>query len=218
MTLAGEISKFQNEMAGKIPEDILHLFAQKTEELIKSNIAENALNKGDKIPSFSLPNVQGEIVSSDQLLKKGSLVVSFYRGSWCPYCNLELRAIQQVLPQIQEAGAQLIAISPELPDKSLSVIEKHALKFEVLSDLENKVAKEFGIVFSVAEELRPIYTEFGFHLPDFNGDESYELPFPATYVVDKDGIIIYAFVNADYTKRAEPTDLINALKQTEHAR
>ena len=211
MTMSGEIQKLRAELAEKIPEAVLQLFDQKTKELVESCIAEGALGKGDTIPEFSLPNVFGKFVSSEPLLEEGKLVISYYRGSWCPYCNLELQALQSVLDRIQEAGARLIAVSPELPDTSLSLIEKHALEFEVLSDRGNAVARKFGLVFSLDEELRPLYTQFGFHLPDFNGDESYELPIPATYVVGKDGTILYAFVSADYTKRAEPADVLRTL-------
>jgi peroxiredoxin len=212
MTLAQEIEKFQQRMSGKIPEDVQHLFMWKTVELTKTGIEKKALHSGAHIPSFSLPNPFGKVISSKNLLERSPLVISFYRGSWCPYCNIELHAIGQALPQIHEAGGQLVAISPEMPDKSLSSIEKHALKFEVLSDVGNKVAKQFGAVYVLDEELRPVYKELGFHLPDYNGDESFELPLPTTYVVNQEGRIIYSFVNADYTKRAEPEEIIDALK------
>ncbi|NOR55016.1 MAG: redoxin domain-containing protein, partial [Sulfurovum sp.] len=147
------------------------------------------------------------------LLKDGPLVINFYRGGWCPYCNLELQAFQDVLPQIKELGAQLVAISPNLPDKSLSSIEKHALSFQVLSDVQNKVSRQFGLVYTLDEKLQPLYKQMGIDLPEFNGDESYELPLPATYVVDSKGMIKLAFAPADYTKRLDPNKVIEVLKE-----
>lgn len=212
MNLNGQIKELQKGLLAQVPEEALKVFASTTEQLVKSGLAETALKKGDKIPSFSLPNATGTTVSSQDLLKKGPIVIDFYRGAWCPYCTLELKALQDALPEITKLGAQLIAISPNLPDQSLSSIEKHSLTFEVLSDKGNKTAKEFNLVFPLAEKLRPIYKQFGFDIPAINGDESYGLPIPATYVVDSNGTVQLAFVDADYTKRLEPADVIKALQ------
>ncbi|MFQ5675781.1 MAG: peroxiredoxin-like family protein [bacterium] len=212
MSLKQEIEKAQQESMKQIPEDTLKTLIAATERLVQSGLTNKSLRKGDKAPSFTLPNAAGNPVNSSKLLNDGPLVVSFYRGGWCPYCNLELHALQQAFTQMKEFGAQLVAISPETPDHSLSTSEKHSLKFEVLSDVGNRVAREFGLVFVLAEELRPTYKEFGIDLPAFNGDDSYELPVPATYVIGSDGTIVYSFVNADYTQRAEPADIIDVLK------
>ena len=120
--------------------------------------------------------------------------------------------MQLTLPDIEAQGAQLVTVSPNLPDKSLSTAEKHALTFEVLSDVGNKVAREFGLVFTVSEDIRSIYASFGIDLPAFNGDDAFELPFPATYVIDTEGTLTYAFVDVDYTKRMEPADIVEILK------
>lgn len=212
MRLKQAIEKFQQESMSKMPEEILKIFMAATKRLIDSGLTDKSLAKGDKAPSFTLPNATGKSIHSNDLLKAGPLVINFYRGGWCPYCNLELHALQEVLPEIKQHGAQLVAISPEAPDRSLSTAEKHALQFEVLSDAGNKVARDFGLVFSLAEELRPIYKSFDANLPDWNGDDSYELPVPATYVIQPDGIISFSFVNADYTQRAEPSDVIESLR------
>lgn len=212
MGLNERIREFQKGMLAQVPPEALKVFASTTASLVKSGLAEKALKKGDTIPSFSLPNAKGDTVSSLDLLKKGPLVIDFYRGAWCPYCNLELKALQEALPEIKNLGAQLVAISPNKPDKSLTSIEKHSLTFEVLSDAGNKTAKEFNLVFELAEALRPLYKQFGFSMPDFNGDESYELPMPATYVVDPRGTIELAFIDADYTRRLEPDEVVKALK------
>jgi peroxiredoxin len=140
-------------------------------------------------------------------------VVSFYRGGWCPYCNLELRALQAVLPQVRALGAHLVAISPQTPDESLSTAEKNALAFQVLSDTGSRTARGFGIAFDLAEELRPIYARFGHALPDRNGDDTWVLPIPATYVVGQNGRIALGYVDVDYRNRLAPSEVVEALEQ-----
>jgi peroxiredoxin len=170
------------------------------------------LKAGDPAPDFRLPDVRGCQVRLRDLLAKGPVVVSFYRGGWCPYCNLELRALQNALPEIKQLGAQLVAISPQTPDESLSTAEKNELEFAVLSDIGSATAKAYGIAFDLTEELRPIYSRLGHALPDKNGDDSWILPIPATYVIDKDGIVALAFVDVDYRNRLEPAEIVATLK------
>jgi len=213
MLLKDEIQKMKEEMLPQIPEDVLKLLFSKIEELVNSGIAELTLSEGNEIPQINLPNAVGKTINVNSMLKDGPVVISFYRGAWCPYCNLELKALQNALPEIKSLDAQLIVISPNTPDNSISSIEKHGLEFEVLTDARNKIAKEFRLVFNLAEELRPIYQQFNFDIPKYNGDESWELPIPATYIVNTDGKIVHAFVNADYTKRMEPTEIISKLKE-----
>jgi len=213
MLLKDEIQKMQEAMLPQIPEDVLKLLFSKIEELVNSGIAERSLNEGDEIPQINLPNAVGKTINVNSMLKDGPVVISFYRGAWCPYCNLELKALQNALPEIKSLDAQLIVISPNTPDNSISSIEKHGLEFEVLTDARNKIAKEFRLVFNLAEELRPIYQQFNFDVPKYNGNKSWELPIPATYIVNTDGKIAHAFVNADYTKRMEPTEIISKLKE-----
>jgi peroxiredoxin len=183
-----------------------------TTALEQSRILEKILTLGDTIPYFSLPNATGEIVNMRELLAQGPVVIAFYRGGWCPYCNLELRALQQALASIQGTGATLVAISPETPDNSLTTQEKNELEFQVLSDRDNQVAREFGLVFRLPASLLPIYEDFGIDLIAHNGNNHFELPIPATYVVRQDGTVKYAFANVDYTKRAEPSEIVNALQ------
>jgi len=213
MSLRDEIADFGQQSAARIAEDIRLVMGNATKTLIDSGIAELGPKVGDKAPSFSLPNARGETVDIAAKLKDGPVVVSFYRGGWCPYCNLELRALQQKLPEIEDLGASLVAVSPETPDHSLSTAEKNELKFEVLSDVGNSVARGFNLVFEVAEELRPIYDKFGIDIPGHNGDDTFEIPMPATYVIDTDGTVLHAFVDADYTKRMEPDDVVDVLKR-----
>ena len=214
MTLKQEIQDFQKEMIPKIPEHVLNAIIKTSAELGEKNIEALALKKGDTIPSFELTDALGEKRSSDRLFDNGSLVISFYRGGWCPYCHLELRALQKVLPEIKANNATLLAISPELPDYSLTTREKYELEFPVLSDPGNQVAKKFGLVFEPAKELIPLFKEnFDWDLIAINGTERVELPIPATYVVDREGVIQYAFVDADYTKRAEPEKILEVLRE-----
>jgi peroxiredoxin len=213
MTLLQAIENFQKEMIPNIPKDVLQTLQRTSAKLMAKGLEDNALEQGDTIPAFSLPDATGTQISSDQILKDGPMVISFYRGGWCPYCNLELKALQDVLPEIKTLKAELIAISPELPDHSLSTKEKHALEFPVLSDHNNQVAKNFGLVFELDKELVPIFKDkFNWDLIAINGTENVELPFPATYVVDKAGVIQYAFVNSDYTQRAEPDKILEVLR------
>lgn len=189
------------------------VFKEGIESVIESGVLENALKVGDVAPNFKLKIALGETVDLYEYLKKEKVVLTWYRGGWCPYCNITLQQLQQELPNFKTNGAQLIALTPELPDKSLSTSEKHDLKFEVLSDVGNKVAKEYGIVFKLTNEVAEIYNRF-FSIVDFNGDASNELPLAATYIIDQEGKIIYAFLDADYRNRAEPSELTEVLKKT----
>lgn len=185
---------------------------QSLEDLAKSGIIEHILKKGACIPDFALPNTKGKIVDSDLLLSNGPIVISFYRGGWCPYCNLTLRSLEKALPEIKAAGGTLVAISPEMPDSSLSTVEKDTLSFEVLSDSGNKLAKQFGIVFKLSPDLANLYKGFGIDLAHHNGDKSDELPLAATFIVAPDKSIVYAFADTDYKKRMEPVEIIEQLK------
>ena len=213
MTLLQEIENFQKEMIPQIPENVMDIILKASAELIAQNLEARALKKGDALPSFELTDALGEKRSSDQLLKSGPMVISFYRGGWCPYCHLELRALQKVLPEIKANNATLLAIFPELPNNSLTTQEQYELEFPVLSDLDNLVAKKFSLVFELDNKLVPLFKEnFNLDLVAINGTEKVELPIPATYVVDGEGVIQFAFVQSDYTQRAEPERILEVLR------
>jgi peroxiredoxin len=161
---------------------------------------------------FTLPNALGKNVSFAERVQKGKVVISFYRGGWCPYCNMELRALQEILPEIESLNSSLMAISPEVPDESLNTSEKNELSFDVLSDIDNKLAKEIGLVFQMPADLREVYQTFNIDVSKHNGNEDYELPLSATYVVNQNGIIEYAFGSEDYTERADPQEILKSLK------
>jgi len=207
-----EINALSAAFLEKVPSEVIGTINRTADELKESGISGKAIGVGEQAPNFSLPNVTGNNINLTEKLKDGPVVIIFYRGDWCPYCNLELRAYQALLPQFEAKGASLIAISPQTPDNSLTTAEKRDLRYDVLSDAGNEVARDFGLVFTLAEELRPIYAQFELDIPAHNGDDTFELPMPATYVVEQDGKISYAFVDTDYRKRAEPTDVLTAIQ------
>ena len=213
MLLAEDIKAFQDSFIPTIPEQTLNTLMSELQGLMASGIKEKALTQNATFPAFNLANSNNESRSLATFLENGPLVISFYRGAWCPYCNLEINALQKRLPEITAMGAQLIAISPQTPDKSVDQIANSKLSFEVLSDIGNTLAKECGLVFSLPESLRPIYEAWQIDIPDHNGDDSFELPMPATYIIDTDGHIHYAFVDMDYTQRLEPDIIIEQLKK-----
>ncbi|RRJ82469.1 peroxiredoxin-like family protein [Aestuariirhabdus litorea] len=210
-TLTDQIAAYDVQKQQKVPAELLQQMEEATRALVATGIEQQALNRGDSLPDITLPNARGEQVRLYDLLQQGPLVINFYRGGWCPYCNLELAALQSALPEILARGAQLVAISPQTPDQSLSTAEKNALAFEVLCDVGNRAAEQFGLVFELPDSIRAIYDKFGIDVVAHNGDSSFKLPVPASYVVNRDGVISYAFVNADYTRRVEPSELVNAL-------
>lgn len=212
MNLTQALADFRDQFRANRPQEVLTVMQQATEDLEQSPIVNQALTIGDQIPVVELPNAVGDRVSIQNLLAQGPVVISFYRGGWCPYCNLELRALQSVLPELTALGVNLVTISPETPDNSLSTQEKNELSFQVLSDVGNQVARSFGLVFTLSETLRPLYNNFGIDIPAHNGDETFELPIPATYIVRPDGTIAHAFINADYTQRMDPQEILAALK------
>ena len=175
--------------------------------------AKNALNVGAKMPSFSLKDSNGKTVNSDDLLKQGNLVVVFYRGSWCPFCNLYLRNLQKNLAQIKAAGGNLVAVSVENPDNSLSVAKKNELGFTVLSDPNLTVARKFGIVYQMPSETDELYKSKGLDVAKHNEMEKAELPLSATYVINRKGEVVYAFLETDYKKRAAPEVIIETLSK-----
>lgn len=179
------------------------------EQLNRSGIKAGALKPGGQAADFSLKNAIGETVTLSEELKKGPVIITWYRGGWCPYCNLALNYMQQYLSDFKAAGAILLAITPEKPDNSLSTKERHELKFEVLSDEENEVARKYGGVHDLSEKIKGFYLERG--VGEHYAHELNVFPVPATYVIDQDFVVRYAFVESDYRMRAEPEDILDVL-------
>lgn len=211
MTLQAELRAFCTARRKEIPADVKAVMDAAAGELAASGQADRALTAGAAAPSFALPSASGRIVALDDLLTAGPVVLTFYRGAWCPYCNLALRALQRHHDQITELGARLVAVSPQIPDESLTLTEKHALAFDVLSDVGSKTAAAYGLAFDLTDDLAAVYDKLGFDLQHVNGGHPRTLPLPATYVIDTDRTIRWAFVTTDYTTRAEPADILAAL-------
>ncbi|MFW0759189.1 peroxiredoxin-like family protein [Pseudomonas sp. H11T01] len=216
MTLQVKLDAFKADFkAGKppynAPAEIHPVMERATAELIASGAAERALKVGDKAPLFTLKDPDGNAVSSAELLAKGPLVLTFYRGVWCPYCNLELQALQAFLPTLQEAGASLLAISPQIAANSRKSVRTNGLEFPILSDTHNDVAAAFGLRFELPDYLIDLYKNLRNDLPTFNDDPSWTLPMPARYVIGQDGVIRYAEVNPDYTQRPEPEAMLASI-------
>jgi peroxiredoxin len=180
-------------------------------ELKQSGMAGRVLSVGVKVPMFELKDHNSKLVASAELLGNGRLVISFFRGRWCPFCVGQLEAMNLILPQIEQAGASLVAISPQTVQQSFFMVDQHKLRFPLLSDVGNQVARQFGLVYRVPDDQQAIYRRAFINLPFANGDESWELPIPATYILDRDGTVLYASANPDYTERPEPEEILSRL-------
>jgi peroxiredoxin len=217
MTLQAKLDAFKADFeAGKppysVPRSVIDTMHRATGELIASSAAARTLKAGDTAPLFVLKGPDGKRVSSAELLAQGPLVVSFYRGVWCPYCNMELQALQEALPLFRELGANLVAISPQNPVNSRKSVRTNALGFPILSDPGNATAAAFGLRFALPDYLIELYKRLKNDLPTFNGDTSWTLPMPGQFVIGQDSVIRYAEVNPDYTQRPEPADILAVLR------
>jgi peroxiredoxin len=206
-----QVAVLKEQMKMAAPADILSVFSKEAEDLGSSDVTKNALKPGTPAPLFTLPNATGSLISLASALSKGNVVLTFYRGIWCPYCNLQLKIYQDILPRIEALGASLLAVSPNSPDHSLSMKEKHTLAYEVLSDFDNQIAKQYKIVFSQSDAVAEVGKKVGADIAAFNGTGKREIPAPATFIIDRQGIIRFTFANGDYTKRVEPQTLLDAL-------
>ena len=196
-----------------VPADVQEVNRRTVEQLGASGMAGRVLPAGARIPGFQLPDQDGNSVSSDELLSRGPLVICFFRGRWCPFCVAQLEAMNSALPRIQAAGANLAAISPQTVKQSFFMRDQHRLRFPLLSDSHNQVARGFGLVYSIPEEQKKVYSRTFVNLPFLNGEASWELPIPATYLVDRQGTVLYASADPDYTRRPEPEEILLRLKQ-----
>lgn len=210
MNLRSEITAHAARGRERRPADVTALFDRCIDDVRDQGVAERALGIGATAPPFELPDALGAEVQLTELLTAGPVALTFYRGGWCPYCNLELRAYAERRPVFDAAGVQVVAISPQTPDASLAQIERDDLPFTVLSDVGNHVASAFGIVHVVPAELEAVYIASGHDLAGANGQlgGAISLPLPATFVIDRSGVIRFAAVSADYKDRADPDDVL----------
>lgn len=212
-TLAAALDRMRERSLARTPPELMKIGEDQRQVLRESGILESALQVGDTAPPFSLKNAVGQTVDSRKLLAAGPLIVTFYRGGWCPYCNVQLTYMQASLPQIAAAGASFVAISPETPDASLTVREKLELEFEVLSDPGSAVADSFGVVYTPTRALDSVVTVFGLDLRSRQEVDQPRLPLAATYVLDTAGVVRYAYLDVDYTRRAEPAEVLAVLRR-----
>jgi len=212
VSLKQQLAEYRAGWYTRVPPERQATMQRHIEQLRTGAISHTMLKVGQRAPAIVLKNAKGETVDVAKLLKHGPVIVTIYRGGWCPYCNLELKAYQERLAEIKAAGASLVAISPEKPDDTLSTAEKNALAFEVLSDVGQKVGRAFGLVYEFSEELKTAYQGFKLDIPARNGTpDEWALPVSATYVIDSNGTIIYAYTDPDYRDRADPHDVLKVL-------
>lgn len=207
-----EVFAERKELIAKyVPHETQAIHEQAITELRSRKLAANILPVGAKAPSFQLQNQDKELASSSALLERGRLVLCFIRGRWCPFCVGQMEAMNHMLPQIEESGAALVAISPQTVKQSFFMHDQHKLRFPLLSDAGNNVARQFGLVYRVPAAQQAVYRQAFVNLPFTNGDDSWELPIPATYILDRDGTVLYASANEDYTERPEPAAIVQCL-------
>jgi peroxiredoxin len=207
-----EIFAERKEMIAKyVPSETQAVHARSVADLRRRHLATNILPVGAKIPEFKLPDHNGKTISSSDLLAKGRVVLCFIRGRWCPFCVAQMEAMNLILPEIEQAGATLLAISPQTVQQSFFMRDQHKLRFPLLSDAGNKVARQFGLTYRAPEDQKAIYQRAFVNLPFVNGDDTWELPIPATYIIDCDGRVLYASANEVYTDRPEPKDILDVL-------
>jgi peroxiredoxin len=213
MTLQIELNTFRAGWETRVGENIARLIAGDINDLRASGILDHAAKAGDIFPvTKNLRDPMNALFDLQALIATKPVILTFYRGGWCPYCNLELRIYQALLADIHAAGAALVAVSPELPDHSLSTIEKNDLSFSVLSDVGGELASVLGIRFTLSEAVKPFYEKAGHALPERNGDGVWALPMPATFVIEKGGRIAKTFIEPDYRKRLDPNDALTAIR------
>jgi peroxiredoxin len=199
-------------IAKYVPAETQAIHARATAELKQQRLAANILPVGSQIPEFKLQDHTGKSISSADLLAKGRLVLCFIRGRWCPFCVAQMEAMNLIQAAIEQAAATLAAISPQTVQQSFFMRDQHKLRFPLLSDAGNQVARQFGLTYRVPVDQKAIYQRAFVNLPFVNGDDSWELPVPATYILERDGTVLYASANEDYAERPEPEDIVRFLQ------
>lgn len=212
-SLREQFAERKELIAKYVPPDTQAVHARVVAGLRDGGIVERILSVGVRIPDFELRDHNERPVSSAALLSQGPLVISFIRGRWCPFCVGQMEAMNAALPHIRQLGASLVAISPQTTKQAFFMVDQHKLQFPLLVDAGNQVARQFGIVYRVPDEQQVIYRRAFINLPFANGDDSWELPIPATFIVDKNAIIQHAWADPDYTERPEPASMLEKLAQ-----
>lgn len=207
MKLNEKLQLIQKEMAQNIPVDILNAFGQSLQELVEQNLEDRALKVGDIAPDFTLPDAEGLPVSLYDTLQHNAVIISFFRGNWCPFCMAELTHYQEAINNNLVDSATVIAISPQSIHFNHDLKVQNNLEFRILSDKGNEIADKYGLVFTLQENIREIYKNMGADLELFNSDNTYKLPIPATYLIDKNKKIVFSSVSTNYMERADVCDI-----------
>lgn len=214
MTFQERLAKKKAQIEGNMPPNSLKIMHNATKALEASRIQFNVVKIGEEFPDFSLLNQINDRVSSKELLKEGPLVITFYRGFWCPYCNIDLANLKHYIPEIDTLGAKMLTISPERPEFSKKIIAMQKLNFDILWDEGNGLAEQIGLKFQLPQDLKELYRDnFHINLKQYHGDNEWSLPMPARFLVDTNGIVKYAESAPDYTKRPDPDELMEVLKK-----
>ena len=206
------LAERKEKIAKYVPATALEVHARVIADLKRQGKAATALGRGARAPEFTLSDHEGKSFSSAEALTRARLVICFFRGRWDPFCCGQMEAMNRILPELSQAGATLVAISPQTVKQSFFMAEQHKLCFPLLSDAGNAVARQFGLVYRVPDEQQAIYRRAFINLSFTNGDESWELPIPATYIVDRDGTVLFSSANEDYTQRPEPGEILERLR------
>lgn len=209
--LEQQINELNENLAKQLPTEVLEVFGKSIQDLKAKNMEDSSISVGDKFPDFSLPNASDKTVALKELLQNGKVIIAFFRGSWCPYCNLELKALQDNLKQITGKNVTLIAVSPQTSDYSEELKINHHLEFELLTDKNNALAKQLGITFELQNYVIPTYSSLGIELSEYNENNNNELPVPAVFVIDTNSSIVYKFVDTNYMNRINIQELIEQL-------
>lgn len=211
MSLQKRLDTLKKEFTANVPQDMLDVMNLETDKLIASDIVENAIKTGQHLPDGLLTAAKGQQVDIDQIIDGKPLVISFYRGGWCPYCNLELQGLQEIASKVQALGANIIAMTPESVAHAQETKEKNGVSFDIYSDQGSEYAKALGLVFTLPKSLQEIYLTFGIDVEKHNGESKFELPIPTTLIVKPNREVVYIFADGDYTKRSEPSKLLDVL-------
>jgi peroxiredoxin len=213
MTFQERLAKLKETIESGLSQEAIDIMHNATKTLQETGIEDTILKVGEKAPEFALPDQNGKLVSSKDLLKKGPIIITFYRGVWCPYCNLDLSNLKRYMKDFSANNATLVSISPQIAKYNAQIIERQRLPFDLLSDEGNKVAEKFGLRWEMVNPLKSLYNDqFRISLPNYNEEDSWTLPMPARYLIDTNGIIQYAEAKADYTNRPNPDELTEMLK------
>lgn len=212
LNLNNLLNNLKCQISAKLPEHINKVLGDSIEDLRLNKVGKSNLKAGDTLPSFALPNTKGLMVDSETLLQENDkLIIAFFRGNWCPYCNLEMKALDEILPQIKAKQTSLVAISPQTIEKNSEMSTETPFGFDILSDTDNKYAKELGIAFNLQDFVLPYYRQLGINLSEYNGNDDNSLPIPAVFVIDKNNTILFSSIDVDYTKRVNIDELLNCL-------